>query len=75
MVSSYSSGKSASEIIQEYELTPSTFHKWIKSYSQSGSFKAKDNQTLEEHEPIEARRELKQLQMENDILIPNPDLS
>ena len=30
MVSLHASGKPASEIIREYELTASTFHKWVK---------------------------------------------
>lgn len=46
MVTLNTSGKAASEIIKEYDLTPSTFHKWVKQFTNSGSFKAKDNLTL-----------------------------
>lgn len=68
MVSLHTAGKAASEIIREYELTPSTFHKWVKYYNQSGSFKAQDNRSEEEKRLIELEKENKQLRMENDIL-------
>lgn len=68
VVNLYNSGKPRSEIIKEYELTPSAFSGWILKYNSTGSFKAKDNRTPEENELIEARKELKQLRMENDIL-------
>ena len=44
----YQNGKTKSELIREYDLTPSALHKWIKNFDQSGSFKQKDNLTLEE---------------------------
>jgi len=56
------------ELIREYDLTPSALHKWIKNFDQSGSFKQKDNLTLEEKRLIELEKENKQLKMENDIL-------
>lgn len=68
MVALYESGKPSGEIIREYELTPSTFHKWVKNYNNSGSFKAKDNRTEEEKRLLELEKEVKQLRMENDIL-------
>ena len=40
----------------------------MKDYSNSGSFKAKDNRTDEENELLRLRKENKQLLMENDIL-------
>lgn len=43
MVNLYTSGKPSSEIIDEYVLTSSTFHKWVKYHDNSGSFKVKDN--------------------------------
>lgn len=64
----YNGGKPRSEIIKEYDLTPSAFSSWILKYNTAGSFKAQDNRTPEENELIEARKELKQLRMENDIL-------
>ena len=53
VVNLYNNGKSRSEIIREYDLTPSAFNNWIRQYNTSGSFKAKDNRTEEEQELIE----------------------
>ncbi|MCO6518981.1 transposase [Snodgrassella sp.] len=61
-------GKSRSELVRQYELTPSALDRWVSQSSKSGSFKTKDNRTPEENELIALRKELKQLRMENDIL-------
>lgn len=42
MGSLYKNGKSFSDIINEYDLTNSTFHKWVKLFTQSGSYKGKE---------------------------------
>ena len=68
VVNLYNNGKSRSEIIREYDLTPSAFNNWVKQYNTSGSFKAKDNRTEEEQELIELRKRNRQLEMEVDIL-------
>lgn len=68
MVQLYHSGKPSSEIIREYELTPSVFYNWIRRHSQSGAFSAAESRTPEEKELIELRKQNKQLLMENDIL-------
>ena len=68
VVNLYNNGKSRSEIIREYDLTPSAFNNWIKQYNTSSSFKAKDNRTEEEQELIELRKRNRQLEMEVDIL-------
>ena len=68
VVNLYNNGKPRSEIIMEYDLTPSAFAKWINNYNNSGSFKAIDNRTKEENELIELRKRNKQLEMEVDIL-------
>lgn len=68
MVNLYNSGKSRTEIIKEYDLTPSALAKWINNYNNSGSFKAEDNRTAEENELIELRKRNRQLEMEVDIL-------
>ncbi len=68
MVNLYRSGKPLSEIIREYDLTPSSFGKWIRQSSDSGSFKEKDNRSPEENELIRLRKENQKLKMENDIL-------
>ncbi|WP_338988393.1 hypothetical protein [Spiroplasma endosymbiont of Dasysyrphus albostriatus] len=49
-------------------LTRAATYNWIKQFSNSGSFKTKDNRSFEENELIKLRKELKQLRMENDIL-------
>ena len=64
----YTSGKPRSEIIKEYELTPSAFDKWVRQYKDSGSFEEKDNRTPEQEELIKLRKENQRLAMENDIL-------
>ncbi|MDY0404845.1 IS3 family transposase [Virgibacillus sp. 179-BFC.A HS] len=61
------SGKPRSEIIKEYELTPSAFDKWVRQHKTSGSFEEKDNRTPEQEELIRLRKENQRLMMENDI--------
>ena len=68
IVQLYISGKKRTDIIREYDLTPSTFDKWVKQANTSGSFKEKDNLTPEQKELIQLRKQNKQLLMENDIL-------
>jgi transposase len=68
MVQLYLSGKTKTDIIKEYDLTPSSLNRWIKQHQQSGSFKEKNNRTDAEKELIELRKRNKQLEMENDIL-------
>ncbi|KQU21544.1 transposase [Bacillus sp. Leaf13] len=68
MIQLYQSGKTRKALIEEYELTPSSLDRWIQQSENTGSFKEKDNRSLEEKELIKLRKELKQLQMENDIL-------
>lgn len=68
VVGLYNTGKSRTEIIKEYDLSPSAFNRWIKEYNTTGSFKAKDNRSEEENRLKELEKENKQLRMENDIL-------
>ena len=68
MVQLYSSGKPRSEIVKEYDLTPSALGKWITYYNDTGSFKEQDNRSDEENRLIELEKEVRQLRMENDIL-------
>lgn len=67
IVQLYMSGKPRSEIIKEYELTPSSFDKWVRQHKTSGSFEEKDNRTPEQEELIRLRKENQRLSMENDI--------
>ena len=62
------SGKPRAEVVKEYDLTPSTFDKWIQQHKKTVSFKEKDNRTPEQEELIKLRKENKKLAMENDIL-------
>lgn len=68
IVQLYLNGKPRKDIIREYDLTPSSLDKWVSQRQTSGSFKEKDNLTPEEQELNKLRKEIKQLQMENDIL-------
>ena len=68
MVKLYESGKLKSEIISEYDLTPTALNNWIKRSQTTGSFKEKDNRSEEENELIKLRKENQKLKMENDIL-------
>lgn len=61
-------GKRTCDIVNEYGITKSTVTKWFKDYTQTGSFKAKDNRSPEENEIIELRKKLALSEMENDIL-------
>ncbi|WJM69166.1 IS3 family transposase [Bacillus velezensis] len=67
MVQLYLNGKPRKDIIREYDLTPSSLDKWVNQSQTSGSFKEKDNLSPEERELNKLRKEIKQLQMENDI--------
>lgn len=68
IVKLYESDKPKSEIIAEYDLTPSSLSNWIKRSQTTGSFKEKDNRTETENELIKLRKENQKLKMENDIL-------
>lgn len=68
MVTLYQNGKPRSEIIKEYDLTPSSFNHWVKQYSTTQSFKHADNLTEDQKRLLEQEKELKQLRMEVDIL-------
>jgi transposase len=61
-------GKSVSEISTEYTLAKSTINKWVFDYSNTGSFKAKDNRSESENELLKLKKETSRLEMENDIL-------
>ena len=68
MVDLYNLGKSRSDIIREYDLTPSAFDTWLKRAKTTGSFAEKDNLTPQQVELMELRKRNRQLEMENDIL-------
>ena len=68
LVELFNHGKPRGEIIREYDLTPSTFDKWVKRINATGSSNDKDNRTPEELELLKLRKENQQLRMENDVL-------
>ena len=68
IVQLYVSGKPRTEIIKQYDLTPSAFDKWVRQQRTSGSFEEKDNRTPEQEELLRLRKENQHLAMENDIL-------
>jgi transposase len=68
MVRLYNNGKPRCEIIREYDLTPSSFNKWVSRINKTGSAKDAANRTPEEIELIKLRKENQHLKMENDIL-------
>lgn len=56
IVDFHKTGMKRSELIKEYELTPSTFDKWVKQVRTTGSFKIVANLTDEQRELIELRK-------------------
>ena len=68
IVQLYNCGKPRSEIIKEYELTPSAFDKWVSRINATGSTKESDNRSPEAAELLKLRKENQKLKMENDIL-------
>lgn len=57
-----------SALIKEYDLTPSTFDKWVRQAKTMGSFKSIDNITDEQRELKALRKLNKELEMQIDIL-------
>jgi hypothetical protein len=68
IVDLYHAGKKRSDIIREYDLTPSSLDKWVKQSKTTGSFRTVDNLTDEQRELIELRKRNKELEMQVDIL-------
>lgn len=68
MVQLVHNGKTQGEICREYDLTSSALSTWIKNYNNSKSFKYQDNLTDSEKEITRLKKELKQKNMEVDIL-------
>lgn len=69
VVSLYRSGRSRKEIIQEYDLTPSAFDKWVRQFSETSEEENVDKDlTPEQRELKELRKENAKLRMENEVL-------
>lgn len=73
MVQLYLGGKKKSDIIREYELTPSSLDRWIQQHENIGSYRDKDNRSDEDNELIRLRKKNQCLKMENDILASSAD--
>ncbi|WP_368397970.1 transposase, partial [Streptococcus mutans] len=61
IVDLHNAGMKRSEIIKEYDLTPSSFDKWVKQARTTDSFKTVDNLTDEQRELMELRKRNKEL--------------
>lgn len=61
-------GKSRSEVIADYDLTPSSVERWVKQSRTTGSFKHIDNLTPQEREIRELKKQLREKEMEVEIL-------
>ena len=68
MVQLYNNGITRSQIVKDYDLTPSALGKWIMQYNSNQSFKPGDNLTEDEKEIIRLKKELRIKEMEVDIL-------
>jgi len=68
IVALYQSGKRKKDICREYDLSQSLLDRWIKQATTTGSFRDKDNRTVEEQELLKLQKENQRLRMENDIL-------
>jgi len=64
----YQSGKKASILSKEYDISLPTIYKWANESSTTGSFKTNDNLTDEQRELKASRKRIAELEMENDIL-------
>lgn len=68
IIDRHNAGMKRSALIKEYDLTPSTFDKWVKQAKTTESFKSVDNLTDEQRELITLRKRNKELEMQLDIL-------
>lgn len=63
IVDLHSAGMKRGEIIKEYDLTPSSFDKWVRQAKSTGSFKTVDSLTDNQRELITLRKRNKELEM------------
>ena len=68
IVDLFNSGKSIPIIEREYGIPCSTVRGWVKLYNKNGSFLLADNLDEDAKNIKALQKELKRLQMENDIL-------
>ena len=60
----YENGRPAREVKDEYGISRSTLHRWVRGIRDSGSTKAVDNRTPGRNEPVGLRRRNGRLEME-----------
>lgn len=68
IVALHAHGKRKVDLVWEYGISPAALDRWVKQSNQTGSFKTKDNLTPEQLEIRQLKKQLKQAEMENDIL-------
>lgn len=68
VVEIYRLGKSRKEIIQDYDLSPSAFDKWVKQFNLKEDIGDKENLTPEQIELKNLKNENAKLKFENEIL-------
>jgi transposase len=68
MVELHKNGKRKSDLVREYELTPSALDRWIKQATETGDFTESGNRSPYDTEMLALKTQNKQLLMENDIL-------
>ena len=64
IVNLYRNGKTSGEIIAEYEISSSTFYKWVKKYS---VVQISETESMTTNEIKEMQKRLAQLEEENMI--------
>ena len=62
----YLSGKSVTELANEYDLVEQTIYKWKKLYAPS--IEVDENQTISMKEYKDLQKKMRELEMENEIL-------
>ena len=67
-VSLIENGKPRTEVFTEYDLNPSTVDRWLKQSRTTGSFKHVDNLSPEQREIRKLKKQLREKEMEVDIL-------
>lgn len=65
LVSLYESGKKISELSREYGINESTIRPWINKY---GTITTSTGETTNNDELLKLKKELQQVQLENEIL-------
>ena len=60
----YENGRPAREVKDEYDISRSTLHRWVRGIRDSGSTKAADDRTSERNEPVGPGRRNRRLEME-----------